>query len=67
MKNNKVVFTELDNIAYDLYYQENKIHVITASKSFFILHNQDYYHSFYNRAILFLRKQKLNKIYESRR
>lgn len=66
MKNNKVAFTELDNIAYDLYYQESKIHVITASKSFFISYKQDYYHSYYNRAILFLRKQKLNKIQNER-
>jgi len=57
--------TQLDNIAYYIYYQKYKSNFVLPSKYYFTT-NKQHYEKYYIKATKLIRKQKLLKIYNEK-
>jgi hypothetical protein len=56
-------YSELDTIAYDLYYNNQENGITTVYKRYFIK-NKDIFKNYYEQAKIILRKRKLEKLNE---
>lgn len=52
----------IDDIAYELYWDDHPIKVITVFKDYFIEHKNNIFKDYYSKAICKIRNEKLNKI-----
>lgn len=56
-------YSELDTIAYDLYYNNQENGITTVYKKYFIK-NKDIFKNYYEQAKIILRKRKLKRLNE---
>lgn len=58
-----MIFTSLDNMAWELFELDSTETTMTKNKGFFVYYKKDYpYNKYYDKAKMELRKQKLQKI-----